>query len=349
MSRPLAIGVVGLGWVARDYMLPALREEPDARLAAVCSLGARDFDGLPPAVARYRDLGAMLAAERLDGVYVATPNHLHVAHATACLEAGVGVLCEKLIAPTAAEAERLVAAAERTGVAYATAFDQRHHPAHVRAAELVRGGALGTLTQVRIDYACWVPSDWSPTAARGGAPAPDNWRVDRARAGGGAVIDLAPHGLDLAEAITGQRLIHLAGVLQRVAHDYDVDDGGAFAGLLDGGAVLAHTVGYNRPERLPRRRLELVGTAGALVAVDTMGQTAGGSLAVTPAATGRPEPIAFDAATGPFAGQLRAFARLLRGGGDATGFGERRTPRDDLRLARLLEGAVRAAPAPVHP
>ncbi len=340
-ARPLRIAIVGLGWVARDYMLPAIAEVAGVELVAVC-------DPVEPAadlfatgtVAHYRELAELLARERPDAVYVATPNHLHAAQAIACLEAGVAVLCEKPMAPTAAEAEGIAAAAQRTKTPYATAFDQRHHPAHIRAAELVRGGVLGTLTQVRLDYACWLPAAWRPTTGTA-----DNWRIDRARAGGGAVIDLAPHGLDLVEVVAGQRLTHLTGYYQGGVHGfgadggYAVDDGGVLVGALDGGALLAHTVGYNRPDALPRRRLELVGTAGMLLAENTMGQTAGGTLTFVAADNGKPRRIGFDASRSPFTGQLAAFAELVRGRSRPA-----RTVADDLRLARLLETAFAKTP-----
>ena len=75
---------------------------------------------------------------------------------------------------------------------------------------------------MRIVYACWVGPDW----------APDNWRADPAAAGGGAVIDLALHGLDLAQMLVGEPLARLHIDLQRRIHDYPVDDGQAPSGVL---------------------------------------------------------------------------------------------------------------------
>ena len=336
-GRELRLGIVGLGWVARDYMLPAVAEHPRVRLGAVCSRGTRDFDGLDADVPRYRDLDAFLAreADRLDAVYVATPNHLHAAQTRACLDAGLAVLCEKPLAADLADARAMARAVRASGLPYATAFDQRHHPAHLRIAELVARGTLGTLTLVRLDYACWLPADWSPTPGHEPPLRPDNWRIDRARAGGGAVIDLAPHGLDLVEVLTGTRVARLQGLEQRVAQDYAVDDGGAFVGQLATGALLVHTVGYNRPESLPRRRLELIGTAGSLLAEDTMGQTPGGRVTYTTAATGVPVAVAFDEVTGPFLGQLDALVRQVLDGAAPA-----RTIADDLRLATLLDAAT---------
>ena len=339
-TLPLRLGIIGYGWVARDYMAPAAAAHPDVALAAVASVRDADFEGLRQNVARFSDWRALLQDGGVDAVYVATPNHLHADPTVAALEAGIPVLCEKPLAAELPEAERMMAAVARTGTAYATAFDQRWHPAHVAARACVTGGCLGTVTQVRLDYACWVPADWTEggSAKPEAAPAADNWRVDRARAGGGAVVDLAPHGLDLVEALTGQRLTRLTAELQYGVHGYGVDEGGALLGVLDGGALLVHTVGYNRPETLPRRRLELLGTGGRLLAEDTMGQTPGGHVTLTDATTGQAHDVVFDRATGPFYGQLDAFVRQVRGT-----YAPERTAADDLRLARLLDGALATA------
>ena len=159
-------------------MLPAIAETAGVELVAVCDLTEPAAGVLPEDVLFCIELEVLLSQNLLDAVYIATPNHLHVRQAVACLEAGVAVLCEKPMAPTAAEAELIAAAVAKTGTPYATAFDQRHHPAHVRMQEMVAAGELGALTQIRLDYACWLPDDWSPDAATGGAPAPDNWRID---------------------------------------------------------------------------------------------------------------------------------------------------------------------------
>jgi predicted dehydrogenase len=201
-----------------------------------------------------------------------------------------------------------------------TAYDQRWHPAHVRLRELLP--ELGTVTAVRIVYCCWLPADWSPD----GAPH-DNWRIDPARAGGGAAIDLAPHGLDLTGVLLGEDVERLTAVLQTRVHGYGVDDGALLAGRTANGVLVDLHVAYNCPDALPRRRLEVVGTRALAVAVDTMGQTAGGSLTLH-----RPEPVDVPfAGTDPFTGQFTAFTAAVAGTAPWPHPAER-----DLRLHRLL-------------
>ena len=85
-----------------------------------------------------------------------------------------------------------------------------------------------------------------------------------ARAGSGALIDLAPHGLDLAAFLLGEPLVEVAAMGQRRVHGYGVEDGAVIVGRSAGGALLQMHVAYNCPEGLPRRRLEVVGTGGQL-------------------------------------------------------------------------------------
>ena len=323
-------GVAGCGWVARDHALPGL-------LAAggdVVALHDRSADAMarmPVDAARCADLDAFLATPGLDAVYVATPNAAHRPLVEAAAAAGKAVLCEKPLAADLPDAEAIVKACDGAGVLLGTAYDQRWHPAHVRLRETLP--ALGTVTAVRIVYCCWLPADWqSPTSMADGLPH-DNWRADPAVAGGGAALDLAPHGLDLVGTLLGEDVEDLHALVQRRVQDYPVDDGALLHGRTAGGVLVDLHVAYNTPDALPRRRLEVVGTHGMAVAVDTLGQTAGGSLTLR---TPEPEEVPFGAAS-PFAAQFRAFSAAVDGDPTAWPY----DPERDLRLHRLLLEALR--------
>ncbi|MDD7938003.1 Gfo/Idh/MocA family oxidoreductase [Actinomycetospora lutea] len=299
-------GVVGLGWVARDYVLPAIAADPAAHLVGVHDRDPAALEGLAPA---YPHLDDLLAAPDLDAVYVATPNHAHAPVVAAVAAAGIPVLCEKPLAHDVPSAKEMVAATD--GLLAGTAFDQRFHPAHEVIAERIAGGDLGTVTTVRIVYGCWLPPDWhTPAGGR------DNWRVDPARAGGGAMIDLAPHGIDLTGRLLGEDLVDLVALTATTVHDYadpTADDTAVLAGRTAGGTLLSHHVSFSTADPLPRRRLEVVGTGAQLVAENTLGQDPGGTLTRIDASTGAAEPVAFDTGAGPFARQLAAFGAAVRG------------------------------------
>lgn len=325
-------GIAGCGWVARDYALPAIAGTDGARLVALHDRDPAAVDRMGADAPGLTDLDAFLATPGLDAVYVATPNHAHRAVVEAAAAAGKAVLCEKPLAGDLADAEAMVAAADRAGVLLATAYDQRWHPAHRRLRELLP--RLGTVTAVRVVYCCWLPADWSPD----GQPH-DNWRVDRARAGGGAAIDLAPHGLDLVGVLLGDDVADLHATLQSRVHGYAADDGALLSGRTGDGVLVDLHVAYNTPDALPRRRLEVVGTDGLAVATDTMGQTAGGSLTVQLTGESAATPVPFDDTIAPFAAQFAAATAAVAG--DRAAWPH---PADrDLRLHRLLLTALDTA------
>ena len=314
----LGWGIAGYGWVARDYAAPAIRDSCNGTLLAVHDASAgvlerarQDFAG----VACHARLDDFLSMPGLQAVYVATPNHAHRALVERAAAAGMAVLCEKPMAVTLADAAGMVDVCRKTGVRYATAFDQRFHPAHRHLARLVAEGLVGRPVAIRIVYACWVGDGWAPDGI-----STDNWRTDPVRAGGGALFDLAPHGLDLSAMILGEAIEAVSAIGQARVHAYTaggsgVEDGALVMARSASGVLVQMHVAYNCPETLPRRRLEVVGTAGQIVATDTMGQVPGGTLDMTDATTGLVRRLDVpDAAKSPFLGQMEAFASSVLDG-----------------------------------
>ncbi|MGB3723980.1 MAG: Gfo/Idh/MocA family oxidoreductase [Pacificimonas sp.] len=321
-------GIVGYGWVARDYMVPGIADA-GGDLIAVADVSADARRAAEVAGARsYADPSTMIEENRLDAVYIATPNHLHAEAVEVCAAHNISVLCEKPLAADLSGVERIATAAAG-GTLIAAAFDQRHHPAHQVIREAVAMGRIGTPTVIRIVYCCWVDPTWT----RGTG---DNWRALHGCAGGGAVLDLAPHGLDLAEYLTGESVDALSMVFQRRIHDYDVEDGGVVTGRTESGILFSAHATYSWPENLPRRRLEVAGDSGMIVASDTMGQDAGGHVTWL-GADGGQEELDFDRDATPFARQAAAFQKQARGRGDQFDFDR------DLAAARRFFAAYTAA------
>ena len=124
----IGFGVLGCGWVARDYAIPGIIESKNARLVALCDLNRANYEAIAPedeSIYRTTDLNEFLAVENLDAVYIATPNDSHRFLTERCAAAGKHVLCEKPMATNYADAAARTAAGEKFDVQYATAFDQR--------------------------------------------------------------------------------------------------------------------------------------------------------------------------------------------------------------------------------
>ena len=316
-------GVAGCGWVARDHALPGLHGVPGARVVALHDLSLDAMARTGVDAPHHTDVAAFLATPGLQAVYVATPNAQHRPLVEAAAAAGLAVLCEKPMAADVADADAMVAAC--AGTLLGTAYDQRWHPAHLRLRALLP--ELGTVTAVRVVYCCWLPADWSPDRRPH-----DNWRADRERAGGGAAIDLAPHGLDLVGMLLGEDVTELHAMTQSRVQAYAVDDGALLHGRTDSGVLVDLHVAYNTPDALPRRRLEVVGTHAMAVAVDTMGQSSGGTLTVH-----APHPVDVPFDDDPFRAQFEAFTDAVLGRAPWPFPADR-----DLRLHRLLLDALEA-------
>ena len=198
--RPIMVrwGIVGFGDIAARAVAPAIQAHTSSSLVAICrrdqaSLDryAREFD-VANAYTSYTD---MLDAGGIDAVYVATPIHLHGPQTMAALEQGLHVLVEKPMAMDAAEAHQMVAAAEHADLTLGIAFYHRFYPINLRIRELVEAGELGELIALH------------GNASGPFTPDPNNpklvWRVDRAQSGGGPLMDLGSHRLDLFYSLAG--------------------------------------------------------------------------------------------------------------------------------------------------
>ena len=309
--RPFRWGIIGGGWIATDYFAPAFHSLPHARLVGLAEphpdrrVAFREI----AQVETFENWQSMFANCSLDAVYIATPNHTHAELVEAAASKGIRVLCEKPLATNVPDLERIRIASRAAPERFQTAFDQRYHPAHARIAQMIARGDLGTVTQMRIHYACWVGDDW------GKVPDTDNWRIDRQRAGGGAGFDLLPHCIDLVQTllndpIENSRLLYQHRVHPYATRDHQVDDGALVSARTKSGILVSIHVGYNCPENQPRRSIEISGSEGWLEAVNTMGQDPGGRIHVE--IKGEAEEIVFpvDPLSGPFLRQLDAVSRI---------------------------------------
>ena len=209
--RTLGVGLVSVGWMGRLHSrayLAAAQHYPDlpsrARLvvAADPDEGGRahavDALGYREAVADYREV---LAHPDVDVVSICSPNFLHHEIALAAIAAGKPFWIEKPMGRSAAESSAIARGAAQAGLVTAVGFNYRHAPAVARARELVRGGALGEITHVRVSLLADYSAD--PAGAL-------TWRFLRARAGSGVLGDLLSHGADLAQYVVG-RISSLTG------------------------------------------------------------------------------------------------------------------------------------------
>ncbi|PSL06992.1 putative dehydrogenase [Haloactinopolyspora alba] len=155
----------------------------------------------------------------VDLVDVCTPGDTHAEIAIAALEAGKHVLCEKPLANTVAEAEAMTRAADRaaeSGVRSMVGFTYRRVPAIALARRLVADGTVGEIRHVRAQYL----QDWASDP-----DVPLNWRLQKERAGSGALGDIGAHIVDLTQFITGERITGVSAMLDTFVTERPVAEG----------------------------------------------------------------------------------------------------------------------------
>jgi len=192
-SGTIGWAIVGCGRVTDRRLAPVFARIDDATLVALCSRDlakARSYAQRHRALRVYDSLDGLLADGGVDVVYIATPNALHVDGAIRCLAGGKHVLVDKPMATDAAAAQRMIEAAQKSGRLLGVMQQQRFHPANVHLIRLHDEGELGKLLFLRVHVGIWYP------------PA-ENWRGRPEMSGGGVVIDLGPHALDLMMQVAG--------------------------------------------------------------------------------------------------------------------------------------------------
>lgn len=194
-TQPLRVGVVGLGFAGETHLKSYL-QIPNVQAVALAGLEEDKLAWLgetynvPHLYRHYEDL---LARDDLDVVSVCVPNYLHAPIAIAALEAGRHVLCEKPLARTAAEAEAIVQAAKRANRVLHVAFNHRQRGDVQTLKRYIDAGNLGRIYHAK---ATWM--------RRRGIPGLGSWFTNKEMAGGGPLIDLGVHVLDLALFLLGE-------------------------------------------------------------------------------------------------------------------------------------------------
>jgi predicted dehydrogenase len=164
------------------------------------------------------DWREVIARDDIDIVDIVTPGDSHVEIAVAALEAGKHVLCEKPLANSVTEAERMVDAARRAapGTVAMVGFTYRRVPAVTLLRDLVADGRVGAVQQVRTSYR----QDWLVDP-----DAPLAWRLQKEHAGSGALGDIGAHAIDLAQFVTGLEVGAVSGTMETIVNRRPLPDG----------------------------------------------------------------------------------------------------------------------------
>jgi predicted dehydrogenase len=326
-KKNLRIGLVGVGAAAQINHIPALKRMEGVEITALCDRDpekaarvAQKF-GIPRAHQRFDDL---LADEEIDAVDLCTPNYLHSPMATAALEAGKHVLCERPLARSADEAAAMVKAAKKADRVLMCAVQHRFRPDAMLLKKFVEKGDLG---EIFFAKAGWLRqrTEWDS----------DEWRRQKRESGGGVVLDLGFQMLDLSLWMMGNPKVESVTASLHRQRKGEVEDSATAFLRLESGATLTLELTWGLLMEKDFAYVNLFGSGGAaLLNPLRIHKGMHGSLVnVTPTMeTSRHQyKHSIDA-------QLSHFAEVLRKGVKPTG-----TAEEILPVMELMDAIYRSA------
>lgn len=247
-QKPQRVCFLGAGRVAHLYHLPILRSMAGVEVAAIAEQDPELLErcrALVPAAALFGDYRELLESSPLDAAIICLPPALHAEAAIACFERQLPVYVEKPLATTLEDGRRVVDAWQNAGTAGWTGFNFRFHPLVSDLREAVRQNSIGEVVGVRAVF------------CSSGRALPD-WKRWRS-SGGGALLDLASHQVDLVRFILEQRVMEVNAITHSVASE---DDTSAVQ-LNFNSSAMAEI--FSSISSVEQHTIELTGTNGRLV------------------------------------------------------------------------------------
>lgn len=257
----IRVGIIGAGGIAGGHAAAYLRRG-DVRLVAVADVEqSRAQKAASDWGCEACSVEALLERRDVDAVSICTPPDSHAALTVQALQNGKHVLVEKPIAPTLAEADAMIAAAERSGRLLMVGHTHRYWPANRRAKQLLEEGAVGDLIAVSDEVLSRL------RAEHGVVP----WRLQRSSAGGGVVMDNGVHSIDRLAWWIGSPIKTVYAKVSTDLDPVDVENNAVGLFTCENGVYAQTRLSFTVPPAAGRCRTEFQGTRGVLT-VETWGR-----------------------------------------------------------------------------
>jgi predicted dehydrogenase len=200
-KKSLGIALVGLGNLATNQIAPALQKTEHCHLAGIVTgtpekekVWSEKYKINPEHIYSYQNFDKIIGDAAIDIVYVVLPNGMHEEFTIRAAKAGKHVLCEKPMANSVAECQRMIAACEAASRKLAIGYRCQFEPHHLKSIELLRSSELGALRSIEAGFGFSIGD-------------PKQWRLRSKLAGGGALMDVGIYALQAARYLSGEEPI----------------------------------------------------------------------------------------------------------------------------------------------
>jgi len=260
-------GVIGSGGIAQRRTIPeGIVNAEHAELVAVYDINqeVNKVVAIKFNAKAAQSIQDLLDSD-IDAVYIASPVNLHLEQAIACAKQKKHVFCEKPLGMTVEEAEKMIAVCKQEGVLLGTGLMMRFLAQHQAALKLICEGKLGTPVYGRAQLSCWYP------------PIEGTWRQDPDVGGGGSLMDMGSHCIDLLEMFFGPAK-SVNCFINNSVHDYRSEDSAVVSLVFQNGALATVDSCFCIPDNSSKNILELYGSKGSILAKGTIGQGVSGEM-----------------------------------------------------------------------
>ncbi len=267
--KKLRFGIIGAGGIADRRTLPGMMLAKNAEVVAVMEIFPELAESLR---VKYNAKYAYTTAEEViknpevDAVYIASPVVFHASQAKMAADYGKHILIEKPIAMSIEEGEDVVKYVESKGVKMAAGFMMRFGAHIMNMKRAIKEGKIGQVVNGYSQFTCWLPNSSG------------NWRLVKAKSGGGSLMDMGVHCIDLMEYILDSRVVEVASFNDTLTFDYDVEDSSTLLMKMANGVHCVVQTNFNIPDEASKWRMEFFGTRGRLMGDNVIGQIDGGTL-----------------------------------------------------------------------
>ena len=267
MNNKVKWGVIGSGGIARRRTIPeGILKAEHAKLGSVYDINsaankdvANEFQALA-----VQSIDELIKSD-IDAVYVASPANMHLDHVIACAKGKKHILCEKPLGMTVREAEKMIRVCKAEGVLLGTGLMMRFLSQHQAALKLIQEGRLGKPVYGRAQLSCWYP------------PMENAWRQNPSLGGGGSLMDMGSHCIDLLEMFFG-KVKAVSCFINNTVHSYKSEDSATVSLFFENGALATVDTFFCIPDNSSKNVLELYGSKGSILAKGTIGQGSFGEM-----------------------------------------------------------------------
>lgn len=267
---PITWIILGAGNIATNQFLPALKSLDSCSVLAVIDKNLKAAEdlarqcGAPYALAEAKEIRRLRDA---NAVYVATWPVSHCEHTVLAAEAGKHVLCEKPMAVTLDECDRMIQACQTANVCLMIGNSMRFHVAHQRVRQLMTEGAIGKVVLARLDYLT------SFRLRQGEHFRASQFRLTWSQGGGGAIMDIGIHGIDLLRHVLADEVETVGSFQDHLVYDCEADDTAVIHLRFRSGALATIALSCGVP--CGRNSVELYSEHGAIISEGSMSRVPG--------------------------------------------------------------------------